>query len=346
MTKKKILVTGGSGYFGENLLSKLLYNNYTCSSLDVNVPDDKLINKIKFFKYDIRNKEKIFNASKNVDVIIHCVAQVPLAKKKKLFESVNYQGTKNILEAAYYNKCNHFIYVSSSAVFGVPQSNPVNETSPTFPKEDYGKAKLDGEKLTHEYSKKGLKATIIRPRTILGDGRLGIFQILFEWIYQGKNVPVFDGGKNIYQFVHSNDLCEAIILCIKKKKYGVYNIGAENYGTMLETLNALIIYARSNSKIRSLNSRYIIPFMNLFSYLALSPLGAYHSLMYGRSLYFDITKAKKELDWKPNFSNIEMMIESYEWYLKNRENVYLKKGGSHHKSIVKQKILSLFSKFL
>ena len=81
--------------------------------------------------------------------------------------------------------------------------------------------------------------------------------------------------------------------------------------------------------------------MKFTSAIHLSPLGPYHALMYGRSLYFDITKAKAELGWKPRFSNNEMFVQSYEWYLQNRQAVLQSLGASHHRSAVKQGALSL-----
>ena len=72
-----------------------------------------------------------------------------------------------------------------------------------------------------------------------------------------------------------------------------------------------------------------------------SPLGPYHALMYGRSLYFDITKAQKELEWKPRFSNNEMFVQSYDWYLQNRDATLRAHGASHHRSAVNQGVLSL-----
>jgi len=341
---KKVLITGGSGYLGENLVSKFLSKGLHCSILDLNIPDKALIPKIDYYQIDIRNKKKLIEYCNGINIIVHCVAQVPLAKDKNLFESVNYEGTRNILEASLINNCDHFIYISSSAVFGVPDSNPVNEFSKTVPCEEYGQAKLDGENLVKQYFNKGLNTTIIRPRTILGNGRLGIFQILFEWIYQGNNIPVFDSGKNIYQFIHLDDLVDSILLCYEKKAYQVYNIGTEDYCSMHETLSELIIHAKSRSKIKSINSSLIIPFMNFFSFIGLSPLGSYHAKMYGKSLYFDVSKSKSELNWKSKYSNIQMIKESYDWYIKNRTQILLSKGKSRHKSVVKQKILYLFSK--
>ena len=192
-----------------------------------------------------------------------------------------------------------------------------------------------------------MKITIIRPRTILGNGRLGIFQILFEWVYSNQNLPVFDEGNNIYQFIHCDDLSEACIKSVEEKAVGIFNIGTNEFCSMKETLSALIVHSEKNSKITSLPSKIIVPLMNLASYLRLSPLGSYHSAMYGKSLYFDTSKAEKELKWIPKYSNIDMIKESYDWYLKNRNELLNNKAQkSLHKSTVKQGILYIVGKLL
>src|SRR4030095_10518627 len=119
------------------------------------------------------------------------------------------------------------IYVSSSAVFGAPKSNPVTEETPPSPGEAYGRAKLEGETLCRYYANRGLDVTIIRPRTIMGHGRLGIFQILFEWIRGGYNIPVLGRGDNRYQFVHADDLADACLLSAERKGPSVYNCGTD-----------------------------------------------------------------------------------------------------------------------
>ncbi len=344
--KKKALITGGSGYFGESLLKKLLTKGYDCTVLDINSPDESLLNKIKFFNTDIRDYEGVVKASEGIDYIFHNVAQVPLAKDKELFDSVNNIGTMNIVKAANKNGCKHLVYTSSSAVFGVPPYNPVTENTPTKPVEEYGKAKLDGEKMCLDY-KDQMKVTIIRPRTILGNGRLGIFQILFEWVYSNQNLPVFDGGNNIYQFVHCDDLSEACINSVEERATGIFNIGTRDYCSMKQTLETLISHSKKKSRIISLPSKIIVPLMNLASNLGLSPLGPYHSAMYGKSLFFDISKAEKKLKWKSKYSNEDMIKESYDWYIKNRLSLLNNKSQkSLHKSSVKQGILYLIGKLL
>jgi len=180
----------------------------------------------------------------------------------------------------------------------------------------------------------------------MGHGRLGIFQILFEWIREGYNVPVLGSGENVYQFVHADDLADACILAATRPGATTYNCGTDRYGSMREVLEELCAHAKTGSKVKSVAMKPAISFMNLTSALGLSPLGPYHALMYGRSLYFDITKAQTELGWKPRFSNNGMFVQSYDWYLQNREAILRSHGASHHRSAVKQGILSLVKHWL
>jgi hypothetical protein len=216
--------------------------------------------------------------------------------------------------------------MSSSAVFGAPDRNPVDESTPPRPQEDYGRAKLQAEELCLVEAARDLDVTIIRPRTILGHGRLGIMQVLFEWVRRGRNVPVFDGGDNVYQFVHASDLADACLLAAERPGPRVYNIGAKRFGPMKETLAGLVLYANTGSAVVSVPSAPVQAMMKVTSQLGLSPLGPYHALMYGRSMYFDTTRAETELGWSARYGNVEMICESYDWYLEHRTEVLGRTG--------------------
>jgi nucleoside-diphosphate-sugar epimerase len=336
------LITGGSGYFGSLLLDKIRGTGTegSCRVFDLVDADDRPTD-VDFRQGDIRDYAVILEACRGVEVIHHNVAQVPLAKDRHLFESVNIEGTENLLRAAREAGVKKTVVTSSSAVFGIPRSNPVTEETLPTPGEDYGRAKAQAETLCRRHAEAGLGVTIVRPRTILGHGRLGIFQILFEWVRTGYNIPVLGKGDNLYQFVHADDLADACIRAGGRAGPTTYNIGTDRFGSMRQTLEALCRHAATGSRVVSIPMRPAELGMRLTSALGVSPLGAYHALVYGKSLYFDVTKARAELGWRPRYSNEEMMIQSYEWYLAHRETVLRARGASHHRSPVKQGVLNL-----
>ncbi len=342
----RALITGGSGYFGETLVRQLLLAGHQARIFDLNpplAPGDA----VEFVQGDIRDAIAIQNACLGMDAVFHNVAQVPLAKDRALFSSVNCTGTRNLLTACKERSVKKVIYTSSSAVFGIPESNPVTEETMPHPMEAYGAAKYAGEKISQEFGEQGLDITIIRPRTIMGHGRLGIFQILFEWIFQGHNVPVLGSGNNLYQFVHAEDLADASIRAAAQPGSEIYNIGTQHFGTMREVLETLCQYAATGSRVVSLPRLAVELGMKVTGFLRISPLGPYHALMYGNALYFDTAKAQRHLDWTSTYSNNEMFIETYQWYVDNRNAILSETSDrSHHQKAVKQGILNVIKRLI
>jgi nucleoside-diphosphate-sugar epimerase len=312
------LVTGGSGYFGTVLVDELVRAGDTVRNVDLNPPDPSGAPN-EYVAADIRDYDAVRAACDGVDVVYHNVAQQPLARDKHLIETVNVGGAANVLRAAADAGASKVVFTSSSAVFGGTAKSPVTETTPVAPAELYGKAKAEAEALCRQAIDKGLDVSIIRPRTVLGHGRLGIFGILFDWVADGAAVFVFGKGDNLYQFVHANDLAAACRLAGGRAGPAVYNIGAAEFGTMRETLQALVDHAGTGSAVRSLPIKPAMAAMAVLSRVGLAPFGPYHWLVYGKPLWFDITKARTELGWEPRYSNAAMMIESYEWFLAHRK---------------------------
>jgi nucleoside-diphosphate-sugar epimerase len=281
---------------------------------------------------DVRDLDAVRAACDGVDIVLNNVAQVPLAKDKDLFWSVNVTGTANVLVAARDTGVGKVVHTSSSAIFGIPEANPVTEATAPKPVEAYGRAKTEAEALCREASAGGLDVSIVRPRTILGHGRLGIMAILFELVEDGAPVFVMGSGDNRYQLVHAEDLADAVLRAGDRAGSETYNIGATDFGTMRETLDALCAHAATGSKVRSLPVAPARLGMNVLSRVGLAPFAPYHWLLYSESLWFDTAKAQSELGWSPRYSNAEMVIESYEWFRTHKDELH---GASHHQSPVK-----------
>jgi nucleoside-diphosphate-sugar epimerase len=326
---RALLVTGGSGYFGTELVQQALARGDSVRIFDLNPPDAKAV---EYIAGDVRDAKAVRAACDGIDVVLHNVAQVPLAKDRALFDAVNVTGTANVLVAARDTGVAKVVHTSSSAVFGIPESNPVTEATPVRPLEAYGRAKVQAELLCAEAVAGGLDVTVIRPRTILGHGRLGIMALLFEFVADGAPVFLLGRGDNRYQLVHATDLARACLLAADRAGPATYNIGATEFGTMRETLQALVDHAQTGSRVRSLPVAPARIAMQALAGLGLAPFAPYHWLLYSESLSFDTTKAATELGWQAEYSNAEMVIESYEWFVRNRADLG---SGSHHQSPVR-----------
>jgi nucleoside-diphosphate-sugar epimerase len=330
---RSLLVTGGSGYFGSLLAEQALARGDAVRIFDLNPPGPALA-AAEYFPGDVRDRAAVRKACEGIDVVLHNVAQVPLAKDRALFDAVNVGGTANVLVAARDARVGKVVHTSSSAVFGIPEHNPVSEDAPCRPLEAYGRAKLRAELLCHDAVAAGLDVTIVRPRTVLGHGRLGVIALLFEFVADGAPVFVLGGGANKYQLVHANDLADACLRAGDRSGPSVYNVGAAEFGTMRETLQALVDHAQTGSRVRSLPVAPARLTMRTLASLGLAPFAPYHWLLYSESLYFDVTKARTELGWEPQHSNASMVIESYEWFVAHRRESD-DGAKSHHQSPVR-----------
>lgn len=334
----RYLVTGGSGFFGCMLIDTLAAGNAHIRNFDL-IPADDHPAGVEYFNGDIRNPAAVRAACEGIDVIVHAVAQQPLSKDPALMRSVNIEGTRNLLAAAEAAKVGKTIFMSSTSIFGIPDELPIRRSTVARPVEPYGRTKVAAEAVCREYIARGLDVTLVRPRTILGHGRLGIFQMLFEWIREGSNVPVLGSGDAKFQFIHAKDLAAAVILAAKQSGPQVFNIGTDRFGTTRGMLEALCTHAATGSRVKSVPDVATRWLMAGLTNLRVSPLGTYHYLAYGKPSYFDISDATAELGWQPVYSNDEMLIESYDWYLAHRDEVMQSKWASPHKSGVSQGVL-------
>jgi len=211
-----ILVTGGSGFLGINIIRRLYNKGYKeLVSLDIVPFDYPDKSKIKHILGDIRNKATVESVMKDIDVVIHCAAALPHYSKNDIF-TTNVDGTRIILVSALNNNIKRFIHMSSTAVYGIPDRQPLYESDKKKGVGPYGKTKVLSEQIAEEFRKKGICISILRPKTFVGPERLGIFSLLYEWADTGHHFPILGNGKNLYQLLDVADLCDAIYICIVK----------------------------------------------------------------------------------------------------------------------------------
>ena len=339
----RALVTGGNGYFGSRLVERLLDAGDDVRILDIDASGSRPAG-VDFVVADIRDAAAVRRAVDGIDIVYHNVAQVPLAKDPALLRSVNVGGTTVLLDACRAAAVGKIVHTSSSAVFGIPESNPVTPDTVPKPQEPYGAAKLAAEWACLRAASQGQDVTIVRPRTILGHGRLGIFGILFDWIADGADPYVLGDGSNRYQFVHADDLAALCVAAASFPGPAVFNAGTDRFGTMREALEHVCRHAGTGSRVRSLPARPAAIAMQATAKLGLTPFAPYHWLMYSRSMWFDTTHATEQLGWEPRWSNDEMFAHSYDWFVANRALAMSGGSASHHRQSARSALLSMLKR--
>ena len=336
-----ILVTGGTGFLGTSLVRRLVEEGHRPRVLDVNDPDQpELEASVKFIKGDVRDRHLVSEACRDVDTVFHLAAAVLPTRGKKNYTSINTGGTRNVLQASLDHQVKQVVHISTSAIFGVPSRLPVTEKTELRPMGYYGNAKFRGEQEVKRYRRSGLRVAVLRPRTIIGTERLGIFHILFDWIKAGKGIPVIGSGNNLFQFISSRDVVEASLLAAQAGSNEDFNIGAEEFSTVRADMEGLFQHAGSGSRVVSIPAPLVKLTLQVLDLLRLSPLMDWQYKVADKPFYFDISKAKRELGWQPQDSNVRMFTDSYDWYIANYQDS-ASSYGSTHRQAVKQKALRL-----
>lgn len=352
MKGKRVLVTGGAGYLGYHLAQNLprrgaaflALNDIAPFIKDEYPPDALLVNQ------DVRDADGMYRLihDNKIDTIVHCAAALPLWSRQEIY-STNISGLRNTLEQA--RKCGveRFIFISSTAVYGVPEKHPLVEDDPVIGVGPYGETKIEGEKICNEFRADGMCVTIIRPKTFIGTARLGVFQILYDWVDSGKRIPIIGKGENLYQLLEVTDLVDAIWLAGSadpKLSNDTFNVGAQHFDKVKADVGALCEFAGSGARVQPTPAKLVKGTLAVFEILHISPL---YKWIYGtadKDSYVSTKKIEEKLGWKSCYSNQDALISSHKWYLEHKDELKHLKAGVTHRVGWDQGVLKLVKKFM
>jgi nucleoside-diphosphate-sugar epimerase len=345
-TVKTYLITGGAGFLGINMVRYLLARGQRVVSLDLLPFDYPERPRITEITGDIRDKAKVDEAMRGVDIVIHTAAALPLYSKEDIF-STDIDGTRNVIEAAHAHKAERFIHISSTAVYGVPDHHPLYETDPVVGVGPYGHAKIEAEKVCTQFREKGMCVAVIRPKSFIGAERLGVFALLYDWAKDGKNFPIPGKGNNLYQYLDVEDLCDVIYLCCTLPRQQVddtFNVGAKAFGTFRDDFQAVLDHAGFKRKVVSVPVAPALWTLRFLDKLKLSPLYPWVYETAVKDSFVSIEKAEKQLGYQPKYSNKDALIRNYDWYVANLK-AFANKSGVTHRVPWKQGALKLLKRF-
>jgi len=342
----KYLVTGGSGFLGINLTRYLLNKGHEVICYDIADFDYPERDRITFFKADIRDRAALDRAMPGVHIVVHAAAALPLYSKEDIY-TTDVIGTRNVVEAAYQAGVERLIHISSTAVYGIPDHHPIYEDDPLHGVGPYGEAKIEAERICLEYRQKGMCIPIIRPKSFIGPERLGVFALLYDWARDGRSFPVLGNGKNRYQYLDVEDLCDAIYLCAtlpRERVNDTFNIGAKEFGTVAEDFQAVLDYAGHGKKVKPFPAGPVILGLRILEALGLSPLYKWVYETIAKDSFVSIEKAERVLGFRPKYSNKDALLRNFQWYLDNYEK-FAHQSGVSHRVPWKQGALAIIKRF-
>lgn len=330
-----VFVTGGTGFLGLHVCEYFRDEGWNVVAFDrvpFNEEDD--IRGIDYVKGDVRDEEAVREAMATFDpdAVVHTAAALPLWDADTIRE-VTIDGTRSVLWAAKDHGIDRVVYISSTAVYGLHEEHPITESSPLDGVGPYGNAKIEAEKVCKDFRRMGMCVPILRPKTFIGPQRLGVFQVLFDWVETGANIPLVGWGNNKYQLMHVHDLVRAIELVITHDPDAVndtFNVGATEYATMKEDFQALLDHAGSGKRVVGTPSSLTVAVLRLLNRLNLSPLYPWIYETAHHDSYVSVDKLR-ELGWEPEYSNTAALIDTYEWYLEHYEPRERSNTGLDHR---------------
>jgi len=326
------LVTGGTGFLGVNLIRFLLARGQQVTSLDI-APfrHGDVIQEIRIVRGDARDRGAVERAMEGVQTVVHAAAALPLYPVRDIF-TTNVEGTRTVLDVALERNIKRVIHISTTAVYGIPNHHPVIETDPLSGVGPYGISKAHAEEVCGEYRSMGMCIPILRPKSFIGPERLGVFALLYEWASEARNFPILGRGDRPYQYLHVEDLCEAIWVCARHPRETVndtFNLGAKEFGSPRSDFQAVLDHAGFGKKVISVPEAPAVIALRVLQRLGLSPIYPWIYETIGKESVVSIEKAERLLGFHPKYSNRAALIRNFDWYLAHREGFRRQAGVTH-----------------
>tara|TARA_X000000368_G_scaffold108809_1_gene84647 strand:+ start:9413 stop:10360 length:948 start_codon:yes stop_codon:yes gene_type:complete len=294
-----ILITGASGFLGLELCKILSTSSHKVTALDIRAPHKKYKNIIyeegSIDKYLKNNKVNI----NKFNLIIHAASILPFKSSKEALVATNVNTTLNLVKHVSKLKNTFFVYISSSGVYGDPYEVPITQNTKFNPLDLYARTKIISEENIKKYLNKNSFA-IIRPRTILGKNRKGIFEIFFKLIKYNIPLPVPNGGRQKIQFVEVEDLARLIIHIGQNNLNGEWPAGAPEPKPLIDHLN--LLGEKIGKKIITFNlNEKIFYFVGIMLIkLKLINFTKWHFGSFPKDFYFEDTWVPKEFNYLHN----------------------------------------------
>jgi UDP-glucose 4-epimerase len=303
----KILVTGGSGFIGSNLVRRLAREGAPVRVLDVRQPPTSVAeDDVEFLIGDIRERELCRRALKGMDAVVHLAAESgipPSIEDPEGNFAVNVGGTLNLLLAAKEESVHRFIFASSGAVLG-HHAPPGDESTQTRPVSPYGASKLAAEAYCLAFgSSYGISAAVMRFSNVYGPGsahKQSVVAMFCRRALRGDPLVIFGDGGQTRDFLYVDDLTAGISLALEKPEAsGVFQMASGVAVSVLEVAKAI-----GEFSLRDRGASVPIEFRPAREFEV-------------RESFYRIDKARSALGFAPSADFRKGLERTWTWFLEN-----------------------------
>lgn len=315
------VIFGGDGFVGRHLAPKLVADGQEVVVADIVKSDLPHYRSVKHVHCDVTDAASVAAVGLKADDMVYNLSAKMLspiqirAKRHDFFFPVNYHGTVNIIDAMDKAGAPKLVHFTTDMIYGHTVTYPMTEEHPVSPLGEYGLSKWRTEELAADWRQRGMSISLFRPRLIIGPGRLGILEKLFKLIDWNMPVPMIGSGKNPYQFISVFDCAEA---CRAAWKAGVpneaYNLGSLNPPPVRKLLGDLIKHAGSKSILVPTPGWAVKRTLDLLDWMNMPIMDPEQYLIADEECVLDVSKAKRQLGWAPQYRDEDMLIAAYKEY--------------------------------
>ena len=323
MVSGTVVVTGAAGILGSHVARRLAGDGHRVRGVDLRAGSTVDV------VGDVRDGAAMTRVMDGAQALVHCAAALPSYPAEQI-RSVIVDGGRTVLAAAARVRVARVVHISSTAVYGLPSTVPTAEDHPRAPVDTYSAAKAAAEEIAEKLRADGVCLSIVRPKTFLGPGRMGLFSMLFEWADEGHHFPVLGKGDVRIQMLALSDLVDAVSLVLDAPDdvaNDTYNIAAARFGTLREDFQAVLDAAGHGKRVVALPATPALAVLRVLQRLRLSPV--YGRLLYKLTAdsYVSIDKARDRLGFHPRLSNRDAILDTYAWW---REQHKEPRDAAHH----------------
>lgn len=327
----RLLLTGSHGFVGRHLAAAM-----RAQGADVVALDRAAAPAAATLSVDLRRPDLEAVLPDRIDVVVHAAAALPSHGADEIFDT-DVRSTLRLMLWARRAGVRQFVHLSSTAVYGPGHPPDVREDQPPLAWDAYNTAKIRAELLFPSvFAGSETTWTILRPKAIVGPGRLGLFGHLFDFAVSGKRFPLIGSGRAVYQFLHIDDLVEAVLLTLGQPaaaSSGTFNVASRAGHSVAELFQAVLDAAGHGKRVLRVPGPLARSVLRVAHLAGVSPVYSrlVHNLTHGSTV--SLAAAERKLGFIPRHDGMSALLDAFYWYVTRAEERAPAGQGQGHRDI-------------
>lgn len=327
-----VVVTGGAGFLGVNLVRALSAAGVSAHAVDLRPWRGPLPEGTRSTQADVCDAAAMAPIVEGAYAIVHAAAALPRAPESEI-RRTGIEGVRTLLSLLERpGSTQRFVFLSTGAVYDARAPMPVTEDAPLSGMDAYGRAKVEAEAMCVAARAHGRVVTVLRPRTFVGPERLGIFSLLYRWASEGRDFPVLGSGMQRLQLLDVEDLCAAVLAALRAEPEAAsdaFNVGNTVFGSVRDDFQAVLDAAGHGGRIVPILAQPAVPLLRAAYRAGVSPVYPWVIETFLRDSLADVSRIRDRLGFVPRYSNQQALLRGFAWYQAHAAELTTDDGTGH-----------------